>query len=300
MSTMKTAQTVYYGPSTTIYPDAGSVSAGETVTALWKEGNWCYIEYAVNSTNYQKRGYVPYNSVTLTDTLESAPVSSGSRYPKQAETIFFGPDPDRYQQAGSISAWEEVTYLGKKEGSPDDYAFIEYDVTGTSQKKRGWVLADDLWTERPEVVYVEGQRPSDMDIHGHCYFSGENVFHAFAWQCTWFGGGRAYEKCGIRLSFKEHTYASAWYDHAVGYSRKLGADSTPVANSIAVFHRPEIPDNKGHVVFVEQVLGNQVYYTDANGNGDDGESSDDGTVKVVTASEFKTLSGRTLLGYLVL
>lgn len=36
MSTMKSAQAVYYGPGFVLYPSAGSVASGEVVTALWK------------------------------------------------------------------------------------------------------------------------------------------------------------------------------------------------------------------------------------------------------------------------
>ena len=46
MSTMKSAQAVYYGPGSVLYPSAGSVASGEVVTALWKEGTWCYIQYS--------------------------------------------------------------------------------------------------------------------------------------------------------------------------------------------------------------------------------------------------------------
>lgn len=63
MTTMKSACTVYYGPSSSGYPSVGRVAAGESVDFLWMEGSWCYITYAVDGTNSRKGGYVTNENI---------------------------------------------------------------------------------------------------------------------------------------------------------------------------------------------------------------------------------------------
>lgn len=60
---MYSSQTVYYGHTGSNTLSAGSVSAGEYVAVLARNGNWVYIEY--NTTSGRKRGYVPYSSVNI-------------------------------------------------------------------------------------------------------------------------------------------------------------------------------------------------------------------------------------------
>mgnify|MGYP005880958757 CR=1 FL=1 len=148
MSTMKSAQTVYYGPSSALYPDAGSVGNGEVVTALWKEGTWCYIQYSVSGSSNQKRGYVPTSTITITESISTRTLSGSTRYVRVACSVYFGPGSSGYPTAGSVSLAEDVDYLGIKENG-DQYAFIEYAVSGSSMKKRAWILANNLSTVRP-------------------------------------------------------------------------------------------------------------------------------------------------------
>ena len=42
MATATANGTLYYGPSTATYPSDGTYS--DTVTVLWKEGNWYYVD----------------------------------------------------------------------------------------------------------------------------------------------------------------------------------------------------------------------------------------------------------------
>lgn len=70
MSTMKSAQTVYYGPSTSTYPSVGSVSPNESVTVIWKEGTWVHLSSlnGYSTPNYVENCY---------------PSSLGSNYSEQ-------------------------------------------------------------------------------------------------------------------------------------------------------------------------------------------------------------------------
>lgn len=148
MSTMKSAQTVYYGPSTSAYPSTGSVSKNETITPLWTESTWCYIEYSVTGSTNKKRGYVPTSAINLTVSVSARTISKVSRYVHTACSVYFGPNTSTYPAAGSLSYGEAVQYLGVKDSSTQ-YAFVEYDVTGTSQKKRGWAYANNFMLSPP-------------------------------------------------------------------------------------------------------------------------------------------------------
>ena len=148
MSTMKSAQTVYYGPSSTTYPSAGSVSKGEAITALWTESIWCYIEYSVTGSSNKKRGYVPTNTINLTESV-SAPSSSnpGTRYIQKVCSTYFGPGTSGYAVADAMYYAMEVKYMGVKD-STNQYAFIEYSSNGTN-KKRAWIYANNLAIGNP-------------------------------------------------------------------------------------------------------------------------------------------------------
>lgn len=167
MSTMKSAQTVYYGPSSVLFPSAGSVSSGEVVTALWKESSWCYIQYNVSGTSNQKRGYVPTSTITITESISTKTLSGSIRYVQNACSVYFGPNSSGYPVAGSVSFAEEVDYLGIKENN-NQYAFIEYDVSGSSFKKRAWIFANNLSTIMPSnKIMVDPISPSS-------YFTGNS------------------------------------------------------------------------------------------------------------------------------
>ena len=56
-------------------------------------------------------------------------------------TVYSGPSPSVYYSVGSISAKESVTDLGYEE---DGYKLIEYSVTGSSYKKRGYYPSHSL------------------------------------------------------------------------------------------------------------------------------------------------------------
>jgi len=143
MSTMKSAQTVYYGPSTSTYPSVGSMSQNENVTAIWKEGTWVHIEYTVTGTTNKKRGYVPATTITITESVPTITNSNLTRYVNTSGTTYTGPASTGYVAAGSVSRGETVIYIGQMFNS---YAFIEYAISGTSQKKRAYFCAGYLST----------------------------------------------------------------------------------------------------------------------------------------------------------
>lgn len=141
---MRSAQTVYYGPSASSYKTVGSVGAGEAVTAVVADENneWVQIEYNAGSAGLKKRGYVK----TATTELASAsglPHTSrkGSLTVTASGTAYTGPSSSKYYEAGSLSRGETVTDLGYEEAG---YCLVEYDVTSTSYKKCAYFNKDAL------------------------------------------------------------------------------------------------------------------------------------------------------------
>ncbi len=100
----------------------------------------------MTGTTDKKRGYVPATSVTLTESapdFSSLTSNSGIRYVNTSASTYTGPASSGYATAGSLTRGESVSYLGYKTNS---YAFVEYDVTGTSQKKRAYFYENYLST----------------------------------------------------------------------------------------------------------------------------------------------------------
>ena len=162
MATATANGTLYYGPSTSTYPSAGSYSG--TVTVLWKEGSWYYVEA---NTNPKRRGYISALT-SITGTVASFTPTLATRYTNNTtasnEKTYQGPTSS-YEQAGSLGPNETVYYLdGKKEG---DYALLEYSLNGSTQKKRAWFPHMKLTTTQPTIE--KGTRPVGTSFKSNDY-----------------------------------------------------------------------------------------------------------------------------------
>lgn len=102
-------------------------------------------------------------------------------------------------------------------------------------------------------------------------------------QCVWYVRCRALEKCNVDTGITGN--ANTWYTTAL--SKKLNVTKTPVSDSVACFSNGKY----GHVVFVEHVTANTVYYTEANSNNDNKLSADDGILKSQSLSSFINRTG---------
>ena len=131
-----------WGPDTSLYnlDSSSSVSLNETVTVLWQEGSFYYIEYNVG-TNGRKRMYFPKNNVQITSgSVPSYTATNATRFVSTANDTRYAPYGENgtpsSPSAGSLARIECVKYTGKKEG---DYALVTYDVSGSGgKKKRAW------------------------------------------------------------------------------------------------------------------------------------------------------------------
>ena len=135
--------TLYYGPNTSTYSSDTSVSG--TVTILWKEGSFYYVETA---TSPKRRNYIATGSVTSITggTPSTFTHSLATRWVNSGTDTYCGPSSS-YARAGSLSTGEQVSYVSPK--NEGDYALVEYNVTGTTKKKRAWFAHMKLSTSQP-------------------------------------------------------------------------------------------------------------------------------------------------------
>lgn len=101
----------------------------------------------------------------------------------------------------------------------------------------------------------------------------------YSGQCTWYCWGRAYEKTGIRLNTIHH--ANTWLRELNTQGARVVWDSNaPRKDSIAV----KTSGAYGHVMYIEDVVGDTVYYTEANVPMNNDVDSNDGILKATSKS----------------
>lgn len=108
-------------------------------------------------------------------------------------------------------------------------------------------------------------------------------------QCVWYTQGRAYEKTGVKIGARgdgKDVYANC---KASGFQ----VSEYPKSNSIACFGG----GTYGHVKYVEYVIADTVYYTEANSNADNKISADDGVLKKMSLSSW--MNQPNLQGHIV-
>ena len=162
-ATIRSGGTCRWGPNTNIYPidNSSSLDAGETVTVLWQEGDFYYLEYKVTGTNKVKRMYYPKNKVnTPSGSVPVRNFDKGVRYVTVAGSVLYSPNVAS-PSAGSLGRLESVRFLSEAGSSvtkENGFAFVEYTVTNTNTKKRAWFpsatlrLAPNITS--PSTVYA--------------------------------------------------------------------------------------------------------------------------------------------------
>lgn len=130
MSIIEKTEKVYSGPEKNVYPQIGTLFAGDSYTKIWDEFGYAYVEYPVS--NGVKRGYIEgYASnqhpatfraglLGIVKNVTSVPVASS-------------PDAGRIT-IGSLSAGEQVSVLVTNH---NNFYYVEYG--SSSGAKRGWV-----------------------------------------------------------------------------------------------------------------------------------------------------------------
>lgn len=138
---------VYYGPSSSLYPsENSSVGPNETVTIVWQEGTWYYIEYYVGTTNTKKRMYIPTSALSSISGTISVKSLSGTNKTSSPTTTYAGPGTG-YAVAGSVGT-ESVTAFNEVSGG---YTFIEYSISDT-KKKRAYIDSLKLGSSSSNII----------------------------------------------------------------------------------------------------------------------------------------------------
>lgn len=141
------SSTTYYGPNTSKYATAGSVSSGEYVAVLAKEENWVYVEY--NTTSGRKRGYMLYSNLSCYNRPQYFPdfyMKAGKLETittSYQRNIYAGPNDSSYYYVGYIdsSDGERPCYNEYFYGNGEVFHYIEY-YTANGKMKSGFLRWD--------------------------------------------------------------------------------------------------------------------------------------------------------------
>ncbi len=130
-----------------------------------------------------------------------------------------------------------------------------------------------------------GKRLADFNSRGYK----PPVNTASRGQCVWYTQGRAYEKIGVKIGAK----GNGKDVHANCKASGFQVSEYPKSNSIACFGGGIY----GHVRYVEYVIADTVYYTEANSNADNKISADDGILKKMSLTAW--MNQPNLIGHVV-
>ena len=149
--TVVSGDTTYTGPDANGYPSAGSVSSGEKVMYLgYKENGYSFIEYSVGDTSQKKRAFFGGAFKEKDENPDPDPESGTSKQTRMrsAQTVYYGPSTSTYQTVGSVDSGEAV--IAVVATADNQWVQIEYEVGGSSYKKRGFVKT--ATTELPSAA----------------------------------------------------------------------------------------------------------------------------------------------------
>lgn len=139
------------------------------------------------------------------------------------------------------------------------------------------------------ITSYAGTGYTDPNMKSQYYTNGSKNPYVYRYQgeCTWYVYGRAYEKLGIKLLITSSA-KNFWNTNKTLQKQNSGytCGSEPRPNSIMVWD--------GHVAFCEKVIGDTIYYTEANW----GKSGFNGEKQVKKGNESK--GGQTFKGYIYL
>jgi surface antigen len=180
------------------------------------------------------------------------------------------------------------------------FTFIEYNITGSTQKKRAYVSTQVAFGGTSSGDSTGWAALVGSKVPGYDNFSTPVSNKSFnKAQCTWYCWNRANYQTGKQLSFNSSANGYEWLT-AVNTSnctvKKLTdyPSAAPARDSIAVFKKKQLAD--GHVLYIEQVENNNIYFTEANYN-----AGKDGIYQVLPVTSFPTRSSTSdLLGYIYL
>ena len=125
-----------------------------------------------------------------------------------------------------------------------------------------------------------GECIADFDLSDYYELTPPEYNTYYPWECVWYACARAEEKAGHRIpEIRGLGNAAEWYDRS---ELEKGTDIR--SNSILCYGK-KAGNKYGHVVYIECVKDDTVYYTEANvdgGKSDELRSPSDGVLKKTT------------------
>jgi hypothetical protein len=136
-----------------------------------------------------------------------------------------------------------------------------------------------------EYSLMVGQCIADFDLSEYYNLTPPSYNTYYPWECVWYASGRAEEKAGHKISqIRGLGNANLWYNRTT-----LETGSEIRSNSILCYGSTAT-NQYGHVVYIECVQGDTVYYTEANvdgGKSDQLRSPSDGVLKKSTIEKLE-------------
>ncbi|MCZ4064381.1 dockerin type I domain-containing protein [Oxalobacter aliiformigenes] len=232
----------------------------------------------INKTNADMNGD---GKITNVDLSQLNTIANGTRcgssfkkfsgYAAKKYNVYTNSSLTRRNSYEWIDAGDYVTVLGQ---SGNAY-LVEY-PTSTGVKKQRYVSKSGFTISNSNSSGISVGKVV-ANLNNACYKTPKNGFPEG--QCTWYAKGRYCEVTGKVLDFPLGSHAKYW-GTKVKQGNSVSVDGNVSSKSIGI--RQSGGGGYGHVIFIEQVNGNTVYYTDAN-NG-------------VAAGKVRTMNKSKLLG----
>ena len=189
---------------------------------------------------------------------------------------------NRYTKAleSAVYELEEADRKNAEETAKMDMG--QKEASSTAENSAGASSMEDA----DQLTARVGQRIADVEKYNN----------GITGECVWYVRGRAQEKLGVNTGITGN--ANTWWSKATKNGLNVGSEIR--GDSIACFSGPS---SYGHVVFVESVTSDTVFFTEANVEGiiSDGLiSPSDGVLKSISVNDFKAKCGNSLQGYIYL
>lgn len=158
-------------------------------------------------------------------------------------------------------------------GSDKTNGFWKVDYNG----RTGYCHGDYITFTKPAANTLDSKIGQRLANFNSMAYNGSSPFMwgcDYSGQCTWYCWGRAFEKTGIKLNTVNN--ANTWLSRLnTAGTRAVWDSSAPRKDSIAV----KTSGTWGHVMYIEDIIGDSVYYTEANVPMNHTVDSGDGVLK---------------------
>lgn len=223
-----------------------------------RSDGWAYGSYPVGKSRVSRW-------FKANDLVANVRFTNQSRYSPKNNTYVYR-NNNHNSTIGSVYGNEPITVVSDSGNSRQ----IIYKLSNNTGYKMGWVPYWDCWTY--QQAYPQTRPSNNPSINNNWdskvgkvianfnsqWYRGSNPF---SWgQCTWYAWARNGEVKNYAITFSKNSGRHAKYWHQLVNNCKI--NTTLSSNCVAV--TTQGGGGNGHVVYVEYVDNNNVYYTQAN------------------------------------